>query len=297
VKPSGFYRSSFGNVRIWCSKISTPMGRNLVIHEMSGGNSHVVQDMGPVIQTVSASLLFDYMNGDDDISPKERLEQFRALVGTEQVLTHPLTGSQKARVGPFTETVDDSGVISADVEFTPTQDTLDVIPAGASSIPASGEGAVDSAAQALQDEIAALGLVDDGIAAACVAAVSTWGGAQDLDPRDVSTDVGSMTQRISDKLSTYDKSLDYFELFKRYALLADKLYIAGKAATQQGATYAFRVGVATTLRSLVAAEYGAENADYYADQVMKLNDIVYPGLLVEGDTYTFPQKTSAVRNG
>jgi hypothetical protein len=71
-------------------------------------------------------------------------------------------------------------------------------------------------------------------------------------------------------------------------VLADKLYIAGKAATQQGVTYAFRVGVATTLRSLVAAEYGAENADYYYDQVMKLNDIATPGLLVEGDTYTLP---------
>jgi hypothetical protein len=37
MKPSGFYRSSFGNVRIWCSKITTPTGRNLVIHEMSAG--------------------------------------------------------------------------------------------------------------------------------------------------------------------------------------------------------------------------------------------------------------------
>jgi hypothetical protein len=148
------------------------------------------------------------MLDDDAISPKERLEQFRALVGTEQVLTHPLTGSHKARVGPFTETVD-SSVISAEVEFTPTQDTLDVIPAGASSIPCERRRRGRFCSASAAKKASALGSRTTE-SQRCVHGCRRRGArAHDLIPRDVSTDVGSMTQRISDKMSTYDKALDY----------------------------------------------------------------------------------------
>ena len=294
---TGFYASSFGTVRIFCSRLSTTEGRNLVVHEMSGGANHVVQDMGARVVVASATLLFDYMNG-DTVSPKARLEEFRALVGTEQVLTHPLNGSYNARVGPFTPEVDEHGSITATVEFTATQIVNDVVPAGAASIPASGEGAVEAAATLMRTELAELELSDDGLSASAEASVNGWNMAETSDPRVVLADTGTYTEKLGRQADTLSGDLDKYSAFKATVLFADAVRSAA-AAVSSGIdqTFVYRVAVPTALRTILAAEFGAEAVDYFYGLTMKLNDIVTPGLLPEGTTLALPFASSAVRNG
>lgn len=294
----GFYASSYGNVRLWISRLSTRGGRQLVVHEASAGNEHIVQDRGDEVVVTSATLLFDYMAG-DTLGPLERMQQLRALRdGKPHVLTHPTRGSFRALIGPFTEEIDSNGTITAEVEFT-AADALDsVIPAGSSSIPASGEGLVDAAAEALSAELAELEIVDAGIASSAMTSASTWTASEDLNPREVLAETGQYTDQLGQQAESLQSDLDHWEAFKRTVLLADAVRTAAESVTSDTAmSTIFRVGAPTALRTLLASEYGAEQADYYFQQVMRLNDIATPGLIEEGTMLQLPRLPGAERNG
>lgn len=294
----GFYRSSYGNVRLWISRLATTQGRTLVVHELSAGSDHVVQDRGPMVVVARGTLLFDYMAG-DTMSPLDRLNELKALVdGKSHVLTHPSVGSYNALIGPFEESIDESGVISAEIEFTATQVTSTVIAAGASSIPASGEGAVEAAALAQQEELADLEIADPGIAAAAMVSVDSWAASADLNPREVFAQTGSLTDQLGDQANSFESDLDKFEAFKRTLLLADSIRTAAEAITADGGSAAvFRVGTPIALRALLAAEYGAVDADRYYNSVMSSNDIATPGLLEPGFILQLPTQAPRARNG
>src|SRR5206468_915528 len=49
VADAAWYRSSFGELRLWLSRISTDRSRDLVVHSPSAGPDHVVQDRGPTV--------------------------------------------------------------------------------------------------------------------------------------------------------------------------------------------------------------------------------------------------------
>lgn len=294
----GFYRASYGNVRLWISRLSTTQGRTLVVHEMSAGADHVIQDRGPSVVVARGTLLFDYMVG-DLLSPVERLNELKALVdGDSHTLTHPTVGSYTAMIGPFEESTDESGTISADVEFTATQRTTTVISAGAASIPASGEGAVNAAVLAMSDELGELGIDDGGLADSASVAVDAWASSVDLSPREVFAQVGTLTDQLGDQSSMLEDDIETWEAFKRTLLLADSIRSAAEAMIADGdGTSIFRVGAPIALRALLASEYGAVDADRYYNSVMAGNDIATPGLLEPGYILQLPNPPPRARNG
>ena len=294
----GFYRAAYGGVQLWVSRLRTKRGRTLVVHEMSAGSDHVVQDRGPENVTASAELLFDYMKG-DLLTPLDRVRELKALCdGKARMLTHPTEGSFRALIGPFEEEIDEHGVIHANVDFTAAEAVESVIPAGAASIPASGEGLVDASADALSSELAELELTDPGIASAAKSSTSAWAASEDLNPRTVLVETGTYTEQLGAQADTMQDDIGKWEAFKRTLLLADSVRSAAEAVTSDtSSTVLFRIGAATTLRTLLAAEYGAEAADYYYQQVMRLNDIATPGLLEEGQTLQLPSPSARARNG
>ncbi len=218
--------------------------------------------------------------------------------GVARVLTHPTKGSFSALIGPFTEEVDENGNITAEVEFTAAVPVSSVIPAGAASIPASGEGLVDAASEALSAELVELDLEDPGIAAAASASANAWTASDDLNPREVFVETGTYTEQLGAQADSMQDDIGKWETFKRTLLLADAVRSAAESCTADTAsTFLYRVGAPTALRSMLAAEYGAEAADYYYQQVMRLNDIVTPGLLEEGQTLQLPSPRAQARNG
>lgn len=297
---SHFYRSSFGSVRLFISVLSTSRPRTLVVHESARGDKHVVQDRGAGIVTVQTTLLFDYMDG-DTLTPKDRVEEFRALCdGTARVFTHPTSGSFSALPGQFTEGLDAHGNITAEVEFTADGPVTDALPPGAASIPASGEGLVDAAADAFsaeldeigEDDLDIIGLGDDSKTTA-----DAWVANPNVSQREVAAQGGALNERAKKGMSKY-VTLDNWQMFKSTVILADSIKTAADQATLDSL---FTVSMVTAssepLRALVAKVYGADQVDRRYQQIMDINDIATPGLLDVGTKLQLPGFPTKDRHG
>lgn len=298
---SQFYRASFGTVRMWCSKITTERARTIVVHEPARGDEHVVVDRGAGLVVMRGTLLFPHIPG-DTLSPKDRLEEFRGLAdGKAKILTHPTSGSYEAYLGTFTEDIDDSGNLTAEVEFMAAGAVRDAIPAGASAIPASGQGLVDAAADAFsaeldevgEDNLDYVGLGDDAKAAA-----DAWVANPDVSQRDVTAQMGLLSGRLGSAASEYTSTLDKWQLFKSTVELASALRDAADTVSADTArTFVMMIGSSAPLRAIIADEYGADEADRRLRQAMDLNNLATPGLLTPGTRLRLPSKTPRARNG
>jgi len=294
MKPA-YYKSSFGGLRLWLSKITTDKSRTQVVHDPSAGDDHVVQDRGAVVLKSSCTILFDYMLG-DDLEPIERLQALKALIDDKsRILTHPTEGSFQARVGPFQYTIDESGVISADVEFTAVSDVQAVSVAGAGGIPASGDGAVQAAAAALTTELAAIAQTST-LPQDASDASDAWSSADAINPRDVLAQTGSLTAQLGTLASSLQDDLDTWAAYKAAVLLSDAVLASALAVTSDTAqTFSLLVGTSIALRALVASIYGADEADQRYQQAMALNDIPSPAWLEPGSLLTLPTPTATAR--
>jgi hypothetical protein len=296
---SNYYRSSYGAVRLWISKLTTDKSRTQVVHEMASGDDFVVQDRGQGCLRATGTVLFDYMRG-DTLSPKDRLDEFKAIVqeAGPHVFTHPNEGSFDASIGRCTYDIDDSGNLIAEVEFIASGPVKDTIPAGASSIPASGAGLVDAAADALTAEFLEIGVDDEGVGRATKDAADGWVSATTVSPRDVLVQTGAFSTQLSAQSAQLEDDIEQWQAFKSTLLLADSVRVAAESATSDTAsTFIVRLGAAVPLRSFLASEYGADEADLRYEQVMALNDIATPALIEAGSELQLPSQSPRSRNG
>jgi hypothetical protein len=299
VLNQGYYRSSFGSVRLWISRLSTDKGRSLAIHEPATGDEHVVQDRGQTLLRARATLLFDYMDG-DELTPLDRLHEFKALVQTDElyVFTHPTEGSYNARVGSFTYELDEHGVITAECEFIAAMIVRSSIPAGAAAIPASGEGLVEMQADAYEAEFTEAELDSLGLGTAAKTTADVWVSSVDINPREVITTNGAFADKLSGQALTLENDLGAWQALKATYQLADAIRTAAETSTQDTAsTFSYKTAGGASLRALLAAEYGADEVDLRYSQVMKLNDIEAPGLIPQGTELTLPAQRPRARNG
>lgn len=292
---AAYYKASFGGLRLWMSKISTDKSRTQVVHDPSAGDQHTVQDRGRVALRTTATLLFDYMIG-DNLEPIDRLQTFKSLIDDKsRMLTHPIEGSFQARVGAFNYDIDENGVISAEVGFTAVSDIQPVSLAGAGGIPASGDGAVQAAADTLTAELAAIGQTST-LPQEAAEASDAWNAADDINPRDVLAQTGSLTSQLGTLATAFQDSADTWAAFKATVLLSDAVLAAALAVTADTSqTFSLLVGTTIALRALVASIYGADEADQRYQQAMALNDIPSPAWLEPGTQLTLPTPTARAR--
>lgn len=284
-----FYRSSFGDLPLWISRIYTDKSRSQVIHELSAGDDYVVQDRGQAPLKSRVTILFDWMNG-DDLAPLDRLRKFTALVDDKpRMFTHPVEGTFLARVGAWNYDVDASGVISGEAELIRVGDVAAVSPAGAGGIPAAGDGAVAAAADALDLELEGIGQPSV-LPQQAAAAVDGWAAQGTPNPRDVLTQTGSLTQRLGDQAAGFESDLNDWAAFKATLLLAESVRAAAESATADTAsTFVVKIGSTIALRALIASIYGADEADRRYEQAMQLNDIANPAWIEPGTELVLPQ--------
>jgi len=297
VADAVWYRSSFGELRLWLSRISTDRSRTLVVHEASAGDDHVVEDRGRGPVRARCTVLFARMAG-DDLDPLERCRRLQAIVDDRpRIFSHPTSGSYLARIGPFTEEVDDLGVITAEIEVVQVKPAEAVAPAGAGSIPVTGAGAVSAAADALTTELADVGMTS-ALPGDATAAVDGWTATDTVNTRQVLTELGSLTSQLGDQADAMEGDLGLWAAFKATILLAEAVRAAADAATSDTAqTFVVLISAPIALRALLAAIYPAEEVDDRYLQAMSLNDIASPAWLEPGSELLLPQLAAAARRG
>lgn len=294
-----FYESSFGGVRIWCSRISTVNGRRLVVHDPSSGDEHPVQDRGLETRIATASLLFDEMEGTTD-TPKQRFDRFCELVelGEPQIFTHPLRGSYLARVGRFDHEIDEYSCISAEVEFVPEDRVPPVSVASDGTSAAAGEDSVIGAADLADVELEAIG-ISTPVTSKARTAAAAWS-ELDVTARRVLVDVAQTTEEIATEIDRLqlEASLDHWRAYRAMLLLSEAIVNAGRAATSDVArVMTVRVGRAISLRAFLASVFGARDVDVRYRQALSLNDIRTPAWLEPGIELRLPLITTQPRRG
>lgn len=155
--PTELLECSWGRIRLFASQVSTDGGRTQVVHGPSSGDVHVVQDRGLRERRVRLRLQFDDFPGAPPPLDAARALEAAKNSGQSAIFQHPILGRYLASVGDFNADIDDSSVISADVEFIQEAADLGITPTGASAGSTSGESAVAAAAAVVDDELAKVG--------------------------------------------------------------------------------------------------------------------------------------------
>ncbi len=290
---SEFYPASYGGVRMWIGRITTPNGRDVIVHRLSRGDSHPIDDRGLAPRIAQAELLFDDMSGETS-SPRERFDQFRELVegGGTYTFVHPLLGSYRARIGDFEHTLEEL-CITATCTIIPAEEIAAVsgVTFGTSAV--AGEFNVEAAADTFNKEIEAVGLESD-VGTRAVAAVEDWQ-EPDIPTRDVLVQVQALTNTINsfiedNRLADF---LSYWKAMRASVMLSDAVLRAARAATASvSRTFTVLIRQPVSLRKLVAQIYGAHEAEDRVQQVIGLNDIRTPGWIPAGTQLVMPQAPS-----
>lgn len=143
---------------MFCSSISTDAGRTQVVHDLSSGDEHPVQDRGLQVGRCRAQVMFDDFPGAP--SPIDAALELVAAVqsGANAIFTHPLLPAAfLACVGDFKHNIDESGVITGEIEFIPKGELQPIAPSSATSQGVTSDVAVAQAAADMDDVLAQTG--------------------------------------------------------------------------------------------------------------------------------------------
>lgn len=154
--------ATWGSIRLFASMFHTDNSRTQVVHDLSSGDVHPVQDRGLRARRVRVTLLFDdFVGFPDQGSPLDAFREFKSAVdsGARAIFTHPVEGSYLACVGEFTYEIDEhSSITNAVAEFI-AEEEIEKIEPGSNLVGALDGGAVAKAADRADVELAQVGLL------------------------------------------------------------------------------------------------------------------------------------------
>lgn len=292
-----YYAAAWGGLRLWVSSLRYAAGRDVVVHDPSSGSGFITQDRGPALARASMSLMFAAFPG-ETTSGLDRLRALQALVadGLPRVFTHPVNGSYLARISSLDVDLDASGPPTASCELIPTEQVAAVTAVGGGLVDIWGTGGIMAAADALDAELAAVGMTSP-VTADARAAAAAW----DDNPasRDVLVTVERLTSTISDEIEAgaLDADLALWSALKAYVLLGDAIRTGAVAVSGSSAsTITMLLAETTSLRPLLAAVYGASEADARYAEALDLNDLRAPGRIPAGTTLTLAAPAARPRS-
>ncbi len=294
---ANFVPITWGQIRLWCSDVSTNRSRRVIIHDLTQGNVHPTYDAGDEPKITRCTLLFDEFPGESD-DPKVRLQKLETAVSKNEpaIFTHPLFGSWSAIVGQFQPRIDAHGVCSAEIEFIPSEGAEKVSPVGAGIPGVAGEASVTAAADALDFELetvfdeellgSAFAENPIDITAAAREAVESWNEGEEVPTRDVITDTADLSSRLSTMIDDMgmEDDLALFDIYRATIMMGESVRAAAIAATSETpAVFVMRVKTPVVLLRLCAQTYGGAEAEDRERQVRALNDIQTAGWFGPGD--------------
>ena len=286
---------TWGLVRLWAASQDVDVSRTLVPHELAQGNTHPLHDAGLGPRPINLSLMFDDFPG-ETTTPEQRLERLLAQHrgGQAHMFTHPIEGSFLAKIGRFSYSIDEFGVITADAEFLPDDDIASVSPTGAGVPGIAGEATVAAAADALDFELetvydqSILDLEDSPLVVTEMAreAVTAWNEAETVPTREIITDTADISDRLSSMIEdlALEDDLALFDVWKATMMLGEAVRSAAIAATSEvPAVFVVKVTTPVLLLRLCAQIYGGAEAEDRERQVRELNDIRSPAFFGPGE--------------
>lgn len=292
-----FFQATWGRHKLWCSAVSTDNSRTQVVHELTSGDVHPVQDRGMRARRTRCTLLFDDFPGESS-TPLDRFRQLKASIdsGAEAIFTHPVDGSYLAKVGEFTYDIDaNSNITGVSIEFIATEEIEAVSPAGAGASGISGEGSVTQAADDLQVALDDAG-IESTIPVDAVAAQESWTSSDVVSARQVLVDTAALSDRLSTLIEDegLEDDLELWELYRASIMMGDAIRSAAIAATSEvPSVFVLRVRSSVSLLPLAANIYGGSEAEDRARQIADLNDIRTPGWIPAGTDLLMPAKSKA----
>jgi hypothetical protein len=295
VAAADFFEVSWGNVRLFCSTISTDNSRTQVVHELAAGDEHPVSDRGAAPRRTKCALLFDDFPGESD-TPLDRFLKFKAQVddGAEEVFTHPIDGGYFAKVSEFTYDIDeDSNITNAMAEFIANQPIVATLQPGRGTIPSAGIDAVAARADELNAELESVDFDADmeaaGLEPTFVSAAAllpeAWSENPDITAREILVDVAAVSNQLSTLASLLEDDLELFAAYRATIMFGAAFRDSAISATSETPhVFILKLGSPTSLLALVARTYGGAEAEERERQVRSLNDIRTPGGLLEAGT-------------
>lgn len=293
-----YFDVTWGRTRLWCSSIQTDNSRTQVVHELSTGDTHPVQDRGLAPRRVRCELLFVDMHN-EKLSALERFLIFKGQVdnGNEEVFTHPIDGSYPAKVGEFNYTIDEDGNF-ADVtaEFIAADEVVAVNPAGPGQTTPTGIDAVQARADELLADMTEFE-IDSTIPADAIAAVDAWTSGDTVPTRDIVNQTADLSEQLSSFIEDegLEDDLELWDVYRSTILLGDAIRSAALAATSETASiFIVKIAAPTSVLGLAARTYGGLEAEDRERQIRNLNDIrTTSGLLEPGMEIAMPARSSS----
>jgi hypothetical protein len=160
--PIAFALMAWGDIRFFASEANWDAGNTQVVHELGSarpGQVHPRMGRGPRPQRTRLRIHFDDVTGAIE-TPQATYDRLRAAVAADEVriFTNPLGASFAAAVGDFTPRVDEHSVLSADIEFVPDGEIVQISPAGPATSSTAGDGLVVAAATQLMQKLSDAGI-------------------------------------------------------------------------------------------------------------------------------------------
>lgn len=288
-----FFDITWGRIRVWCSTVSTDNSRTQVVHELSSGDDHPIQDRGRVARKVTCALLFVEMPN-EPLLPQDRLEDFIAQVdrGSVELFTHPLAGSYLVHVENFTYDLDEDGnVENATCTFIAAGELEESYLIQGRTSPITGVGDVSSRADALADALADFEL-ESTIPTEAKKTSDGWLTTADVPIRDVLVGAATVSTALDALIvdEGLESNLDLWPVYQATVLLAASFRQAADAAVSETPSIFFmRIASPTSVLALVTRVYGGAESEARDRQVRALNDLRSPGGLIEaGVTVAMP---------
>ncbi len=284
-----FFDITWGRIRLLCSNLTTDNGRTQVVHELTSGDDHPIQDRGSVPRKVTCALLF-IQQPDEPSPPEDRFEQFLDQVdrGDVELFTHPINGSYLVHVSDFTYDIDEDGnITNASCVFIRAGEIQDLYPATIGAASLTGIDSVGVRADALSDALADFE-IESTIPADAIASSTSWLESPDVPIRDVLVDVAQTSTALNDLIEVEQLAgdLTLWPAYQATILLGAAYREAAIAATSETPSLFFMlIGTPTSVLGLCARVYGGAEAVDRDRQVRALNDLRSPGGLIEAGTY------------
>ena len=294
---SSYFKSAWGGIRLWASKVSTEAGRSLAVQTYTRGDVPDAQDRGSGLHHVRLSLLFDDMTGETKPAV-ERLTDLLAKIneGKAQLLTHPIEGTFLAMIGEFSYEIDEHGTITAEAQFLAVENVGAVVVAPLGASLDDTDAAMSSAADELQQQLADLESSSD-LPTKMKDVGSSWTD-EAKSARDVMVDVGQLSDQMWLEIDNLELAADValYPAMRAYVLAGEATRAAGAVASGDTASVMeLTVDGPIALRTLLAQVFGADQAEGEYDRALQMNDIPNPGRIDGGTVLRLRQPAAPTR--
>ncbi len=298
VWSSALYQASFGGVEFDCLSTSDSIARSIVEHTYPRRDGADLQDMGASARRTQCRILFwERPAIEGEKATGNHLQRFAAFVeavnrGKPQAFVHPLTGSYRALAEGLSFDADAEVRDSIEVDVTFVEDTTQPVRfhPGALLVADAGPAAVRVRADKVNGGLADAE-IDSDVATDAADTVEDWEEDPDISVRRVNLEVASIASEIDILIDEEELTSD-LERFALWRQLQALNFSARRAAAafkqEQPQIIAITIASAVPLRTLAVEVYGARDAADGYREIMKLNDIDDPTLLLEGTVIRAP---------